>query len=220
MSSAVNKLPSNSENSENKPKSLELELKEREVAAREREVAAKEREVAAKEKELQRSRWTSPLVIGLIAATLGLLGNLTVAIVNNKATRDVERRKEQNNLVVELIRTGDPGKAAKNLLFFLDHGLLDDPDGSIRKSLADQQTTPVLPAAATPSVKTLGGLKIVSNPPGANVTLDGKPAGVTDTQILVSTGSHLISVALGERRLDREAIVKEGEWTQLSFSFR
>jgi hypothetical protein len=62
-----------------------LLLKECEVAAKEREVAVKEREI--------NPRWTSPLVIGLLAAGLGLVGNMAAVVLNSRATLDLERTK-------------------------------------------------------------------------------------------------------------------------------
>lgn len=56
-----------------------------------RELDLKEREVAAKEKEVNASRWSSPLVLGLFAAALGLIGNVLVARENNRSTQQVER---------------------------------------------------------------------------------------------------------------------------------
>jgi hypothetical protein len=40
--------------------------KKRELDIKEREVVAKEREILAKEQDLKRSRWSNPLVIGLL----------------------------------------------------------------------------------------------------------------------------------------------------------
>jgi C4-dicarboxylate-specific signal transduction histidine kinase len=147
MCSQRNELPSRSvpdadtpgaPTEEKRKEEYDIRARDRELDLREREVATKEREAAAKEEELRRSRWSNPLVIGLIAAALGLFGNLTVAILNNKATQELELRRTQANLAVELIRTGDTEKVVKNLKFFLDHGLLDDPDNRIRSDLGDQ----------------------------------------------------------------------------------
>jgi hypothetical protein len=68
----------------------------RELDLREREVAAKEREVAAKEEELRRSRWLNPTVIGLFAASLGLIGSVVVARVNNQNSEQVDRLRSQS----------------------------------------------------------------------------------------------------------------------------
>jgi hypothetical protein len=62
-----------------------------EIAATKQELALKERKVAAKEEELRRSRWLNPTVIGLFAATLGLIGSVIVARVNNQTSIEVFR---------------------------------------------------------------------------------------------------------------------------------
>jgi hypothetical protein len=107
--------------------------RKRELDIKEREVAAKEREVLAKEEELKRSRWLNPTVIGLFAATLGLMGNVIVARVNNENTQKVERVQNEANVTLEAIKTGtgNTDAACKNLLFFVSLGLISDPDGRI-----------------------------------------------------------------------------------------
>jgi DUF4097 and DUF4098 domain-containing protein YvlB len=118
--------------------SLESRLKNdavaesRELDLREREVRVKEREVATKEEESRRSRWVSPTTIGLYAAALGLIGSVVVARVNNANSQNVERLRSQSNLVLEAIKTGSPDSACRNLLFFVELGLLDDPRATIR----------------------------------------------------------------------------------------
>src|ERR1700734_2309897 len=77
------------------PTNNQLDLREREIAAREHEVAAKEAAMAAKEEEvsakqakLDKSTWINPLVIGLFVATLGLIGNAVVAVLNNRNSQE------------------------------------------------------------------------------------------------------------------------------------
>jgi hypothetical protein len=74
----------------------ETAAKRRELDLKEREIVAKEREVTAKEIEVNRSRWLNPTVIGLFAATLGLVGNIVVARVNNKNNQELERFRSQS----------------------------------------------------------------------------------------------------------------------------
>jgi hypothetical protein len=113
----------------------ELSLEERtfqeEIAAKKRELDLREREVRAKEEELRRSRWLNPLVIGLFAAALGLIGSVVVARVNNQASQQLEQFRSQSNLILQAIKTGDQDGACRNLLFFVDLGLLDNRDHTI-----------------------------------------------------------------------------------------
>jgi hypothetical protein len=61
----------------------------RELDLKEREVAAREKEVATKAAELKSSRWANPLVLGLFAAALALIGNILVAHDNASSAESV-----------------------------------------------------------------------------------------------------------------------------------
>ncbi len=49
-------------------------------------------------------------------------------------------------MIAEAIKTGDEARAKRNLLFFLDTGLIADPNGKIRTALQQPGGTPVLPS--------------------------------------------------------------------------
>jgi hypothetical protein len=82
-----------------------------------REIDLKDRELRLKEAELVSPNWRNPVFVGLMAAALGLLGNLVATSLQNWNTQRVERYKAQSNLILEAIKTGDQEKAAKNLAF-------------------------------------------------------------------------------------------------------
>jgi hypothetical protein len=113
-----------------------------------RELTLKEREIAIKERELRQSKWANPLVVGVLAAAVGLLGNAWVAYLNNHATQKLERLREQSNLIVEVVKTGNPEDACNNLNFFVKMNLVDDPSGAISKCKSNPTVTPVLPSQA------------------------------------------------------------------------
>ena len=140
------------------PTDRELDLKEREVAAKEKEATAKEREVG-------RSRWSMPLVVGLLGTTAGLFVNVFVTSANNAASLSVERQREQSNLVLEAIKTKDPNDVCKNLVFFVKLKLLDDPNHAITDQCKSApKGLPSLPPAT------------VSSPPPATVPeISSKP---------------------------------------------
>jgi hypothetical protein len=129
---------------------LPLSAEERELtqdyALKQRELDIKEREVKIKEAELTRSRWLNPTVIGLFAAALGLIGNVIVAGYNNSNSEKLERERAQSNLILESIKTGNSQSACKNLVFFVQLGLLEDPKGSIRSCVSAPLNSPVLPS--------------------------------------------------------------------------
>lgn len=126
---------------------LEDSYREREFQLREREIAAREREVSARERETKGSPWQNPLVIGVFAAALALIGNIFVTVSNNRNSQEVERIRAQSNLVFEAIKTNQVD-ACKNLDFFVQLGLLEDPHEAIHQSCTTNPTTaPSLPAS-------------------------------------------------------------------------
>jgi hypothetical protein len=123
-------------------------LVERDIIIRERELQLREREVVAKEKEVSKSRWSHPLILALLAAAAGLIGNVVVAIVNNDNTQKIEHSHAQSSLILEAIKTGDNVAACKNLNFFAKLGLLDDAKGNIASTCPGDKNNgvPTLPA--------------------------------------------------------------------------
>jgi hypothetical protein len=122
----------------------------------------RKREVAVKEQEASRSRWSSPLVLAVSAAAIGAFGNLVLAWMNERAQLELEATKAEqaNSLeeskaeamrILEMIRTGNPDKAAENLKFLVDAGLISNPvrRTNIQTFLAKREAGqgPVLPAA-------------------------------------------------------------------------
>lgn len=133
-------------------------LKVRELDLRDRELAVREREIAAREKAAQESKWSNPLIIGLLAAALGLVGNALTTFFNNRATKQLEDRRAQSTLILEAIKTGKPAEACTNLVFFVKRGLIHDPQGSISSCTTDPGAAPVLPSQGSAS-------KAISLPP-------------------------------------------------------
>jgi hypothetical protein len=85
-----------------------------------------QREAAFKKVEQDRSRLTSPLVIAIFTAAAAGFSNIGLAFVNGLQTRELEKSKSEAALVLEMIRTADPDKAAENLGFLADVGLLSN----------------------------------------------------------------------------------------------
>jgi|ERR1700733_3326738 len=111
-----------------------------------REFALKEREQRLREK--QAGVWHNPVFLGLLAATVALSGNIYATWSQGKTAERQAHVKAQSDLIVEAIKTGDPKRAAKNLLFLVSLGLLDDPDGKMKAALSHPDDIPVLPAQA------------------------------------------------------------------------
>jgi hypothetical protein len=131
----------------------EIAPQEKDLALKEREVVVHERELDLKDKELRRSKWLNPVAVGLFAATVGLIGNIGVAFVNNQNTQTVERLRAQSDLVVEAIKTNnDTNAACRNLVFLVQVNLLDDVNHAISKQCASAPPgPPTLPASSNTS---------------------------------------------------------------------
>jgi tetratricopeptide (TPR) repeat protein len=123
-------------------------------------------DIALKKLEQVRSRWASPLIIAISTVALAGLGNIVLAFVNDslqrasdteraKETRELERSKSEALLVLEMIKTADPDKAATNLSFLADSGLLSDKDQVDRIHTYLKQRTP----GQRPSLPASGGVQ-------------------------------------------------------------
>jgi N-acetylmuramoyl-L-alanine amidase len=109
---------------------LEREKWETERNLRERELALREAD--------RPSPWRSPLTIAIVAAAMAGTGNAVVSRINGSAQlklqqvqgqagADLERIKAEQNLIIEAIKTGgDVDKAAANLEFLVNAGLVAD----------------------------------------------------------------------------------------------
>lgn len=114
----------------------QLADRKRELDLKEREVAAKEREVLVREQELKRSRWSSPLLVGILGTIAALTGTAITAL-NNRSNAEFERTKEQSAILLEAIKT-DKVQACTNLKFLVAAGLLEDRNGAIASTCATE----------------------------------------------------------------------------------
>lgn len=134
----------------------ELEFQRAELALKGREVAVKEGELLLKRQEATVGAWRSPLVLSVLGAALAAGGNAAVSYVNAKQARELEDRKSEQARILEMIKTGSPDKAAENLKFLVDAGLIsDDPLlQRLTKFLRDRQpgTGPSLPSPSGNSI--------------------------------------------------------------------
>lgn len=130
----------------------ERAFRDREIAAREREVHSREVELDMKREEQARARWHNPLVVAIFAAAVAAGGNAVASLVNGTSERRLEATRSEQARILEMIKTGDPDKAAQNLSFLLDAGLITEPDMErrLRASLASRKpgAGPVLPSPA------------------------------------------------------------------------
>jgi lysozyme family protein len=152
----------------NAPNDADLAAEERSL--KRQEFAARLEEARVKLKGASASWWRAadPLVLAVVAGVLTLAGNLFVAWYNAKEARAqeegrasaslqqqkskaaddlaLEREKAKANLILQAVSTNDADTARRNMLFFLDGGLIEDTNARIRTAL--DKYAPVLPSAS------------------------------------------------------------------------
>lgn len=115
----------------------------------------REQEMAFREAD-RPSPWRSPLTIAVVAAAMAGAGNAVVSQLNGsaqlrvqreqgKAGADLEKIKAEQNLIIEAIKTGgDVDKAAANLEFLVNTGLVTDKQraNQIRHYIAVNRLNP------------------------------------------------------------------------------
>jgi hypothetical protein len=90
------------------------------------EYELRKHEIVLKERDTSRSRWSSPLVLAVLAAAVAAGGNALVTWLNGQQARDLEETKAEAARILEVIKTNDTEKAAANLKFLVDAGLISD----------------------------------------------------------------------------------------------
>ena len=197
--------------------SLEREKWEAERAFREREIAIKEREqekqeadLALAQKERAASRWKNPLVVAILAAAVAAMGNALVAYLNGASQTKLERQKSEQARILEMIKTGSPDKAAENLRFLVDAGLIRD--AGIRRDLtAFLDRRKPGSGAALPSA--FAAAKLVSRFEGISLSPYRDPFGVTvigAEHVLTQNELRSGKVVIGGRSVDfRSGITRQ-----------
>ncbi|MEJ8850627.1 glycoside hydrolase family 75 protein [Variovorax rhizosphaerae] len=158
---------------------FEKSARQRELLAKEREQATKEAELKLKEAELNASRWRNPLVVGVFAAAVAGAGNAIVSFTNGQFQRELEAQKSEQARILEMIKTGDPDKAADNLRFLVSAGLILDAGlkSNLSEFLANRKpgTGPNLPSAT--GLSTRGTVDLTYFEAGMRITADGACSG-------------------------------------------
>ena len=102
-------------------------FKNRELRLKEQEHDLRVTDLELRRNELEHSKWRNPVFIAVLAAIIAAAGNAYVAWQNGQLGRDLEDRKSEQARIQEMIKTGDPDVAARNLQFLVDAGLITDP---------------------------------------------------------------------------------------------
>jgi hypothetical protein len=95
------------------------------------------------------SAWLDPTIVALFTVAAGLFGNIFVTYQNNRNALEVERVKAQSSLILQAIKTGSEPDACTNLSLFVNLGLVDDTNQTIRNACHKfpQDGAPSLPAS-------------------------------------------------------------------------
>lgn len=126
-------------------------LEELELRIKEEELKLKQTEIRVKERDLATSKWSSPLVLAILGATVGLLTSVIVSYSNSSAAEHTERVRAQSTLILEAVRGNNKDTTCENLVFFVNLGLLDDAQSTIRTACPSTKGgVPSFPAAANP----------------------------------------------------------------------
>ena len=115
----------------------DLDIRRRDLELRERDQTNRDAELALKTREQRASAWRNPLTVAIIAAAVAAAGNAVVAVVNGRLQRALDESRQQSEMslerskaeglrILEMIKTGDPERAAANVEFLLQSGLLAD----------------------------------------------------------------------------------------------
>jgi hypothetical protein len=115
----------------------DVDFRTREADLKEREQYLRDQEVAIKREEVRLSKWTNPLVLSIFGAAFAGLVNAGLSWWNNryqfalednksKTTLSLEQSKSEATRILEMIKTDNPDRAAENLAFLVDAGLISD----------------------------------------------------------------------------------------------
>lgn len=195
-------------------KAREAVIKEEETRIKDREQRLKNRELRLKIIELRKSRFTNPVFLAIIGATVTAAGTAIGSWWTTRSQQDLERLKADSMLFLEVIRTGDNiQKAKNNLEFLVDANLINDEPrrDKIRNYLASAKPIPTLPATTQPAPIGPGlavtcvtpqetDLEAIASEIAAN--LKGTPT-VTNVQMTTAKDSATLDVdlAFGSARL-------------------
>ena len=126
---------------------LELEktrvIEELKLKAAELDLKCAELEAKLNDK-LKKTKPSSPLTAAIITGIIGLIGIGIANYLQAQANLKLEREKFETSLIIKAIETGNPEAAAKNLLFRVRTGLIQDRTGKILALENNPEAAPVL----------------------------------------------------------------------------
>lgn len=141
-------------------------------------------ELELKLRELQEktglSKHVNPLVLAIGAALIGFLTNVWVTNQQTKSASELKRFELESSLILKAVATNDPAAAVKNLRFFLEAGLINDPGGKIVAYISKHGEAATLPAIAVGATRAFEGY---------SYTYTGERSGATCSAFFLRTSA-------------------------------
>jgi SH3-like domain-containing protein len=104
----------------------------KEIALREREIQIKTEEVELKRSEAAKNSKFGPILIAIWTAAAAAAGNGVVSYMNGQQMHRLESEKAQSAIILEVVKTGSPDKAASNLAFLVEIGVISQEQAGAR----------------------------------------------------------------------------------------
>jgi hypothetical protein len=117
------------------------------------------------------SKLPTPLTTTMLAGVLAVAASVTGAILQGRDSLQLEREKQQHDLVLKMISIGDLKQAKENLQFLAESGLIADQ--KLAGKILGAKASPVLP-----------------RPSGSDA---GKPCGPNDVGVMSMDGTCLLA---------------------------
>ncbi|MFL5051953.1 MAG: hypothetical protein ACJ8D4_17755 [Xanthobacteraceae bacterium] len=113
----------------------------------EEDVRLKREELELKRSDLNRSTWSSPLLLAIIGVFASILVNTAQNFFQSRANINLERQRFESAAIQKAVETANKQDAADRLKFLLDLGLITDRTGKIASYVKDPETIPIQPPA-------------------------------------------------------------------------
>jgi hypothetical protein len=100
---------------------------------------------------VHRLSWTSPAIISILIAGLGLIGNFVVSWYNDRNSRSLEVAKMQSDLILRAVSSRSLQQSCQNLNFFINTGLIADTNTKITQECTHPLQQTYIPAFNAPA---------------------------------------------------------------------
>jgi hypothetical protein len=91
---------------------------------------------------LKQDKYRKKLIIKVTGASITALALLFTYFLTNWSNQNIQKAKNKNDLIIELVRNKDAEERIKNINFFINVGLLEDNDYKIRDAIKESKNIP------------------------------------------------------------------------------